>query len=495
MRHKLVRQILVVDYTRSAAPAAGVVASTLTIPAGQAAVIAHKAGNITLSSTSITSHRFVKVAYHSPSKGQLIFSDEIDMANVTSYTGKIAQTALEQIYYIGYNGSTGSIQTINSNLYKVGIEMRGTMGHQFNANDMKWGVYQSDASATQAEIANGIVENMVQKYPSKIYNDLKFETINDGSITSFAGGAGVKHISVTKGDSIVTFSTAHGISTVGSFLKIAGITYKVKSVPSTTTLELTIPYQGDSGYVISAGATTAITATVATKAVTLSVNHGLIVGTPCKIYIAGELLDGVVGATALITVYKAPASGDGAGQSIAGNGYFASTPTNWGIKITGEPCIFEVGMYEYCKNAFSVSTTGFGTTTLTDSQAARLGTGVYEQVAMEEYFCQGYEDMFTTRQNIPNNYRRNDANVGSLYSQLTISWNEVLETELGQTVLSPKELVIYAESSQNKYETIAATYVDNSIKDASSPARGVASVLDAGIASTYHKGTAQVGNL
>ena len=494
-----IRRVLIVDYTGGSAVTAGSAASKVTIPVGQAAVVASRNGNVILDNSTVASHRYVKVAYHSPSEQALVFSPEIDAMNVTHYIGDIATVDTNQVHYIGYNTSSGSIVASNSSYYNISLELVGTSASDFMTSHFKHFTHYSSSSATQATIAKGLVESATSQFKFST-PPVSVELVNDGSITAFAGGAGYKNMSVVQDSDIVTFSTAHGLSS-GTWIKIAGVAYYVYSVPTTTTIQLNIPYQGETCTVISTGATTAVTATVGdgsapgTSAnVTLSAAHGLTADTFCKIYLGGTLYSCVAGGTSDttdITLYSAIA--EASTVSIAGNGYYASTPTNWGIKITGREREWKLGMKPFSKVTFNVRmNTTFGETTSTASAVASLGKGMGKKVAEDEYICQGEGTFYRSEPNIPSPTFRTDADKDKLYSQLYIRWNSTKQNATGYTINLPQELVIYAESSQDKYDTLAAGNVDTCMIDNTT---GVADVLDVLIVTTYSKGTAQDGNI
>ena len=98
---------------------------------------------------------------------------------------KTDAAATEQKTYIGYNGTTGSIAVANSEVYTVRLlrkDWSKTWGEHGSFKLV--GTYQSDASATQTEIADALVANiyknlLVEKQksgvlPQKSNNYLQF---------------------------------------------------------------------------------------------------------------------------------------------------------------------------------------------------------------------------------------------------------------------------------------------------------------------------------
>lgn len=69
-----------------------------------------------------------------------------------------------QVDYIGYNGTTGSIDVIDDNVYKVNITIVGTDATDFSRRTIKHGVYKSDSAATQEEIAAGLTNSLITNF-------------------------------------------------------------------------------------------------------------------------------------------------------------------------------------------------------------------------------------------------------------------------------------------------------------------------------------------
>jgi hypothetical protein len=266
----------------------------------------------------------------------LLFSPVIDVRNITSYKAKAYSGPNQQVDYIGYNGTSGSIEVINSNLYQVIINMKedGTVGNSIN--QIKRGVYKSATAATQSAIAAGLCESLVNNFSREANRPIKFERVYSGALSD---AIGVLTADVAYGSTAVKFSgDATGIVLVGSILRIGGT-----------------------------GAGTA----------------------PCYVV---KSTDGGAGAA---RIYNLDIPYQGASATIAhGSIETAAAGGNWGIKLTGiaRPA---TGTFSGKKDEYSIVRWvlggDLGTTTIGTATAATPGTGVWKQIADLEFFCQGNE--------------------------------------------------------------------------------------------------------
>ena len=251
-------------------------------------------------------------------------SDVIDSSKVVKVTRAVAAAATEQIDYIGYNTTSGSIEAINDNLYIVRLHIDQSITANQGGIFVKHGQYKSDASATQVEIANGLIESFINNFSREAEKFIKFERVTS-SITS-ASTSG--DFTVVNGSKYVTAATDvdNGGAVAGDYLVLDGVAYKVIAfnVGGAEVAELDIPYQGDSGTVLDANAS-------------------------------------------FITAANADLG-------------------DWGIKMTGKPLKFTVGKFNYRKAKWVTTLQDFGTTAVTLSQGANPGVGTYEQAAELEFF-------------------------------------------------------------------------------------------------------------
>jgi len=186
---------------------------------------------------------------------------------------KLAATSdAAQVVAIGYNGTSGAIETNNGGEYLVTIGWKdGTK--MFNKRQYKYGQYTADASATQYEIVNGIQTSFLATLRKDPFVMFKMEKLNSGTSVATSGGA----LTVTNGSRIVTtvessesaadaakYSSDASTIVAGDIIRFGHATtktypvYKVVSITGGGTASATIvldqPYQGTSGSVAAANA-------------------------------------------------------------------------------------------------------------------------------------------------------------------------------------------------------------------------------------------------
>lgn len=265
----------------------------------------------------------------------LIYND-----NLRAYA-KPNVDAAEQVSYIGYTGSSGSLTATSLNDYVLGITFKHDKDMWSEQANKRIFYYTSDASATQAEIAVGLTSAM--GFDTFLTDDVKVELLTDSAGT--ACPTGVDTITFTNGSTTISatdIDNATGTSAiaVGDFIRFAAdtagtgaevtdVVYKIVSIDATAnTAQLHMPYQGTSGTIDDTDTEIIVAATAATAA--------------------------------------------------------------FGIKLTGIAQPFSVGKLKYNKVRFDVTLKNFGSTAVTYSTAANLGNGSYEQVAELEWFAEGF---------------------------------------------------------------------------------------------------------
>ena len=305
---------------------------------------------------------------------QQVVLKKSEIISATSLAGK---PATEQVSYIGYNGTSGSISVINSNFYEIKLEhVPNAFAYGKRPANYKYGTYQSDANATQEEIANGLVKSLVQNFvPNRTIDWRVFSEVTNAGARSAAGSAGT--LTFTKYSKVVvaSASTATDQLVVGDY---------IQSVDALTTVGVykIVAIDGTSGNL------------------TLDVAYN------------GDTISGVL-STLDIAILEATAQA-----------------ADFGIKITGIKQKYDVNRWrQYDKVRFNVFLINFGTTG-SSTTAAFDGIGVYEQVANDEYISWGDEGQIFVDQ-IPPQFREQDAVVGTLYSPAVIGWVDQLPSLIG----------------------------------------------------------------
>ena len=332
----------------------------------------------TLLTTASTVDRFVIVQGRGTTNPPLI-SPVIKKGKVLSYKAVAYSAPVEQITYIGYNGTSGAIEEINDNTYLARISRKDLEKTFGNKHMLKFGVYKSDSSATQEEIAKGLTESFIANFKREPEETIKFERVNSGTQTDI--GTGVNNVTFTKGSTTISSSGPIDDAT-GSTALAAGVyivvgtsanspVYKIVSIDTTAeTAVLDVAFQGDS----------VVLADTALKQIT-----------------AANLAD-------------------------------------FGIKLTGVKAKFKEGSFRYHKVQFTVELMDFGTTDLTYDTAADKGKGFGEEVAELEWFAQGNEGNYL-RIGTPPPVMRKDAEDAVKYSLVSI---EFFDDEMDGTVQGVK---------------------------------------------------------
>lgn len=265
----------------------------------------------------------------------------IKKANIKRATRKVYSAATERIEYIGYDTSANSLNVINDNTYLIHVNLFQGLTSNHGGLYIKHGVYKSDASATQAEIAAGLTGSLIANFSREADRTIKFERVcNDAG--SAVGAAADTVVGSYKSKYVIITDTAANNSVnaiaVGDYFRAGTATsspiYKVVASTVGTgggTLTLDIPLQED-------------------------VN--------------------LVGNTAEFITAANAATAD------------------FGIKLTGIALPFVAGKQHYNKVLWDLQLENFGTTTKTVAQNANLGTGTEEQVKELEFFCNGNEGDF-----------------------------------------------------------------------------------------------------
>lgn len=277
---------------------------------------------------------------------KLVSSDFIKQNNILGVKGVVDAAATQQVSYIGYNGTSGSIEATNSKLYVVRLNLKEQdqtgqgQGMLFNAP------YKSDASATQIEIANGLALALSNITRRQTVQPIKVELVNSDPVT--ATGAFANTVTVVKGSKKVSVGTNKQYNTnvelaVGDYVRFGDTplttgnaltdpVYKVMVLDSATMFTLDRPFEGESTSYTSAKQNAEV-----------------------------------------ITAAKAAAA-------------------SFGIKLTGIARTFAVKKWRNSIVNFEIgldSSLSFGATAITYTTAASLGSGTYAQIAQLEWDLQG----------------------------------------------------------------------------------------------------------
>ena len=230
---------------------------------------------------------------------------------------------VEQVSYIGYNGTSGSLDVIDNTYFTVWVNLLQAYNGTTYMKDITY--KSAKTSATQAQIATGLYDAAIRSFGREPYKYITFDRVSDGTRTQFSAGTGdATSIILTNNSTTVTYNGSTGVQTaltVGQAIKIKGVLYYVVT-SSTTSFTIDYAYTGVSETLAFTNSTT--------------------------------------GTYASITAY--------------------------GLKLTGVAQTFQLDKLSYGKVKFTLTLKGFTATSATYTTDASNGTGVYEQVAELERF-------------------------------------------------------------------------------------------------------------
>lgn len=294
--------------------------------------------NVLTPGMTITDSPSIRIVQGDGSTNPLVFSNRIVGANVSQFGGQNFVGAQEQIYYVGFNGASGSIDLLNNNVYNIRVIFKHDVENWSEQRNILYQEYTSDSTATQSEIAYGFAAKYAQTYPAS-NADIRVERIADGTFTVLGGSS---TLAVANGSNLATASSAsHGL-VAGSIVRIGS------------------PSANSPAYLVTAAIGTAITLDtvyVGTSATVANANVGV----------------------------------------ISANTVFGLKFSGKAIPFTAAT----VGRFAYQKVAFDLTVGNSGATGITAAQEANVGNGTFEQVASMEYFSLGFDGWLQNRNAVP----------------------------------------------------------------------------------------------
>ena len=342
--------------------------------------------------------------------GNLVVSEPIKVADIKHISAKAYVAPTEQVDYVGFNGTTGSIDVINSNLYQVNIEMAnyGSTGSELRYR--KQGHFNSAATASELSIAEGLRDSLIRNFSREPEKRIKFEMVcnNAGAVL----GTSVDNVVFTNGSKIISATDIDDATGAGEALAVGDLlrvgtavtdpVYRITAInAAANTATLDQAYQGASGTIVDTGL-----------------------------------------------------------ERIAAANLAAA---DYGIKLTGQPKMFKLGKIRYEKMVFVTQLVDCGDTIVTKSQAAKLGTGEGKAVAEEEWFTIGnYGELY--RMGEPDLYDISDtlnASTSGKYDVVSIEYVHKEETAFQEHVLRRNINVYCSAGSAGTDHTNANVLITN----------------------------------
>lgn len=287
----------------------------------------------------------------------------------TKFTISRHKPAVQQVTTIGYNGTTGVLPTASNTNFFIKIRKRDNdAANRSQPFSLFAGPVRTDSTGTQEELAFALAISGLKNFKDEPANNyLKFEVISNGTLAAI----GATTLAATNGSRTITYSAAHSL-VLGDLIFIAGATYKVAAVPSTTTVTLNFAFQGTTVIALATGTIYAAT-------------HGKL-----------------------------------------------TVPTAFGVAMTGIEASFDVNQFrDYYANRFTATFSDVSTL-VSHMVGAYNGNGTWQQVAMDEYMSYGYEGEMqqTSTPAVPRDQFVKVPGIGtytvlsSRYSSLSIAWEE-----------------------------------------------------------------------
>ena len=330
------------------------------------------------------------------SKGVIVETPVMEYDNIKSksFTGYVAPA--ERVRAIGFDGVSGSIDPINYANYVAHIFWKDNSKTFGQGIPVKFAAYAADGSATQAEIAAGLVNNFNKNFQREKPKLIKAEVLINAAGTAagaatdtFVGKLGSKYIAVTD-----TSTDASVIALVaGDFIRMGtAVTdpcYKIVANTGTTgngILTLDTPLQSAFN----------------------------LLGTTCE----------------YITASQAAA-------------------VACGVKLTGMPLTdsFEPGVINWDFIDFEIQLgSEVGSTSQSVITNPTLGAGSYYEVAQNEWFLKGNRGEAWRVGNYPKNVTL-EATSGKTYEQFTVNYATTNAQTIDRTVNSYGSVMIAVESA------------------------------------------------
>lgn len=379
--------------------------STFTANTGEIGIF-NKQGTRLTESSILTTDEFVLAVSRGSTLPPLV-SDVINKDRIREIKASVWVTDADQIDYIGYNGSTQSIDITNAGeLYMAQINLieflTGT-----NNTYIKHGVYKSAIADGQAEISRGLAKSVNLNFAREAKNSSGDPKIKAYSVCSDAGsavGAAADTVVGVKGSIYVTVTDTAANASVNAIA--AGDFFRA-------------------GTAVTAPVYKVIASTVGTGGGILTLDEPLrdavsLVGN------TSEFITAALGAAA-----------------------------DWGVKLVGQPYNFDPTKDKFRKVRWKlVLNDTFDSTIVTNSVAPTEGQGNYEQIASLENFLFGYRgEMYRNEQPwlFTNNYSASSSVAGGGYDVITIKFDSGV-TNFKESV-SEKQLILAVPVTSPTYVT------------------------------------------
>jgi hypothetical protein len=358
-------------------PAVGTVVTADNTPAGSVVIV--DAGMRRMDTAAYGAADRYRIAQSRGASKSLMVSPMITKATATLSTSN-HRASVQQVSVVGYNGTANALPAANSTDYFIKIRKNDNdAANRSQPMSLFAGPIKSSASTSQIAIAEALVKNGTANFADEPANNyLKFEMLNAGARTASTATATVT-LTFTNGSRLVKASAATASTNfvAGDFITVAAATttavYKVTAKAANGDLTLSTAFNGTTATIVSSTTVKRIAAATAVAA-------------------------------------------------------------DSGVRITGIQADFNVNSFrDYYVNRFTV--TFSDVSTLITTTGARTGSGMWEQVAMDEYMSYGFEGE-NSMLGVPPRMRDQEVKIPgvgtatdltSRYGCLEISWTESIQ--------------------------------------------------------------------
>lgn len=333
--------------------------------------------------------------------GDLTVTEPIKVENVKKLSAKAYDASTKQIDYIGFNGSTGTIDVINNNHYTVNIETYNYGGTSTELRYRKSGWFSSSASATELEIAEGLRDSLIRNFKREPDKLIGFAMVaSTGS--DLALGTSVDNVTFTKGSKYFTATdiddaTTNAALAVGDLIRVG------------------------------TGATDAV---YRITAIDVSTNIGTL----------DQEFQGVTTTIADTGLKRIPAA-DISNESL-------------GVQLTGKDLTWKRIKFPYEVLHFKTTLQEFGSTNITESQAASIGIGEGKRVVDHEAFAAGnFGELYRMGEPLLYDYTSKlFAKPTNKYDVVSISYFGTSQTGFQENRID-RDLVVYGNSDTGSDHT------------------------------------------
>lgn len=360
--------------------------------------------------------RMVQLVKDPAGVSTLNYGPKIDLKNLVNVSAgtKTNVAAQEQIYVMGYNGTSGSLDVTAGNEFIFTIA--------YDHDDILWSEQKLRNSYdyySQSPTQKGLAQSMTAQINYKEQLGLINGTGAMVSAVMLADGTGTsltnsRTVAVVNGSNYITLSGALTTNfAVGDLIRLGSgalattdPVYVISALGdaaganTTTVFQIHTPYQGTSGTIANANA-------------------------------------GTVG-----------------------------TCTNYGFKLTGQALTFTRDFFKYNKVKFHLDLKGFGTSTLTKTQESKKGIGVWQEASEYESFSMGNEGALN-RMKIPIPAVRGYASSSYSYDVTSIasmdySFTSASSSITGNSPMRVQQFIFFPNSS---YGTVNKTMLGNQLNN------------------------------